>query len=209
MGTVTAMTGACCQETTWRRTTGHWPCWATCSSSRVRATVLAWVAPRLETPFSLTELSRAVGSPISSLQHECYKLERLGVLAARRDGGSRRYRVQRDHQLTRPLIGLTIAAVGIASLLRDALADAGTFETALIAGPDPVAGGDLVLVLIGDAGLEGLDQAQQRVALLLGIDPDRLELAYFQADDWHAGAHALVPRLAGRPTQPISAPGPR
>ena len=53
-------------------------------SSKVRASLLAWIVPRLDTRFSLTELSRELGMPISSLQHECYKLERLGVLKGRR-----------------------------------------------------------------------------------------------------------------------------
>jgi DNA-binding transcriptional ArsR family regulator len=175
-------------------------------SSRVRATVLAWAVPRLETPFSLTELSRAVDAPISSLQHECYKLERLGVLRARREGGSRRYRVQLEHRLARPLVGLVVATLGLETVLADALDGAGDIHTAFLTGAgegDPV--GELLLVLIGEAGLEGLDRAQRRVSLLLGRDADGIELAYFQADDWDAqdAGHPFRRRLAGRPIQPI------
>ena len=41
-----------------------------------------------------------------------YKLERLGLLKGHREGGSRRYLVQLDHAMARPLVGLTIAAAG-------------------------------------------------------------------------------------------------
>jgi DNA-binding transcriptional ArsR family regulator len=171
-------------------------------SSKVRATVLAWAVPRLDTPFSLTELSRAVDSPISSLQHECYKLERLGILQGRREGASRRYRVQLDHRLTRPLIGLVIAALGLERVLADAISEAGTFELALLAGQDPV-DGRFLLALIGEADLLGLDRAQQRVGLALGIDPEHIELAYFRAGDHPLPSHPLHRHLEERPIQPI------
>jgi len=176
-------------------------------SSRVRATLLAWVAPRLDTPFSLTELSRAVGSPISSLQHECYKLERLGLLKGHREGGSRRYLMQLDHAMARPLVGLTIAAAGIGPLLRESLDGAGRFGLALIAGPGPTPGeSDLLLALVGESDLEGLDRAQRRVSLLLGHEQDRIELAYFHPDDWRRHGperQRLAQRLAHRQVQSI------
>ncbi len=177
-------------------------------SSRVRATLLAWVVPRMETRFSLTELSRELGSPVSSLQHECYKLERLGVLKGRREGASRRYQVQLDHHLSRPLVSLVIATLGLDTVLADAIAGCGQVDVSVVAGPEPGSGSDrLVLAVIGDVDLEGLDQAQRRVSLVLGVDPDRLELAYFQHDDWDrdgGAAHPMVRRLARRPIQPIA-----
>lgn len=177
-------------------------------SSKVRASLLAWVAPRLDTGFSLTELSRDLGAPISSLQHECYKLERLGLLKGRRDGASRRYHVQLDHRLSRPLISLVIATLGLETVLLDAIAGCGQVDVSVIAGPDPQSGSDrLVLVIIGNVDLEGLDRAQRRVSMVLGIDADRLALAYFQHDDWERDSvtgHPLVQRLARRPIQPIT-----
>jgi len=178
-------------------------------SSKVRAAVLAWVVPRLDTRFSLTELSRELGMPISSLQHECYKLERLGVLQGRREGASRRYHLQPAHHLSRPLVSLVVATLGLQAVLHDAISGSGRIDRAAIAGPEPASGSDrLVLVLIGEVDLEGLDRAQRRVAMVLGVDPDRLELAYFQHDDWErdggGAGHPLVGRLAQRPIQPIA-----
>lgn len=179
-------------------------------SSRVRATVLAWLAPRLDARFSLTELSQAVGTPVSSLQHECYKLERLGVLTGRREGASRRYAIQLDHPLSRPLVNLVIATLGLEAVLQEAIAEGGRFDVAALAGPDGT-GGRPVLVLIGDASLSGLDQIGRRVSLLLGFDPEWLELAYFQRDDWRgygSDGHPLLQRLAHRPVQAIIGPWP-
>ncbi len=175
-------------------------------SSRVRATLLAWVTPRLETRFSLTELARETGVAISSLQHECYKLEALGVLEGRREGSSRRYSVVLGHPLSRPLLNLVIAALGLQPMLHDAVRDAGAIDLALIAGPNPnVPGEDLLLVLIGEADLEGMERALRRVALLLATDLDRFEIAYFQRAEWEqrASTHPLMARLEGRPIQRI------
>ena len=172
-------------------------------SSRNRAILLAWATPRLDTPFSLTELSRAVDIPVSSAQHECYKLERLGILQGKREGTSRRYRVMLDHPLTRPLIGLTIATLGLDEVLHDAVAETGEITAAVIAGPSPRSTSPrLTLVIVGHLSLEGLVKAQERVALLLGRTVDDLDLSYVQEGDWTA-THDLVTELEGRPLQPV------
>ena len=177
-------------------------------SSRNRAILLAWATPRLDTPFSLTELSRAVDIPVSSAQHECYKLERLGVLQGKREGTSRRYRVIPTHPLTRPLLGLTIAALGLETVLHDAVAETGEIEGAVIAGPAREAARPrLTLVIVGRLSLEGLVRAQERVALVLGRAVDDLDLAYVQDTDWTA-THGLVAELDGRPLQSVYGPWP-
>lgn len=172
-------------------------------SSRNRARVLAWVTPRLDTPFSLTELARALDLAVSSVQHECYKLERLGLLDSRREGNSRNYHVDRDHPLARPLIALVIATLGLESVLREAVAETGTITAAIIAGPAPRDDArHLTLVMIGHVSLEGLVQAQQRVAMILGRPADDVEIAYVQEADWSSG-HDLFDTLADRPLQPV------
>jgi DNA-binding transcriptional ArsR family regulator len=172
-------------------------------SSRNRAILLAWATPRLDTPFSLTELSRAVHLPVSSVQHECYKLERLGVLEARREGNSRRYRMMLDHPLTRPLIALVIATLGLQTVLHDAVVETGEVTAAVVAGPSPWSGSDrLTLAIVGHLPLEGLVQAQHRVALVLARMPDDLDLAYVQDADWTVD-HELITTLAGRPLQAV------
>jgi DNA-binding IclR family transcriptional regulator len=72
-------------------------------SSRVRAAVLALVLPRPHLGFSLTDLSRRLGLPVSSVQHECYKLTRLGLLRDERVGNARLYRPDPTWPLLEPL----------------------------------------------------------------------------------------------------------
>lgn len=172
-------------------------------SSRVRAAVLTFFVARSDDAFSLTELARALAVPVSSLQHECYKLERLGVLKGRREGGSRRYRLQRDAPLTEPLARLVVAARGTPGLLGAALTDLPGLERAFLVQGE---GTGTELVIIGDLPLDQLDAAQTRVAALLGRQPDELRLAFYQPDDWRrrqAEGNPQVRRLLAAPRQDV------
>ena len=167
-------------------------------SSRVRAAVLArFVADPAAA--SLTELARALGLSISSVQHECYKLERLGVLTGRREGGSRRYQLAEDSQLVEPLTRLVLAARDPVTLLTGALRAVPGIERALLvlatAGEDAQ---PTHLVVIGEVALDELERVADRAAALLRLPTDRLALAFYRPDDWRtrvAEGHPLVERL--------------
>ena len=155
-------------------------------SSRVRAAVLRHLLPRPHRGCSLTDLSHALGLPISSLQHECYKLERIGVLTSHRDGNARLYAPATACPILAPLTALVAATPGPDAALRAAVADVPGLETAFLSGalpPRPDAG-PIRLVLVGEIPLEDLDGALGRVAAALDLEPDRLEFAFFRPDDW-------------------------
>ncbi len=151
-------------------------------SSRVRAAVLSYLLPRPHLGFSLTDLSRRLSLPISSLQHECYKLERIGVLIARRAGNARLYRVDPRCPLLGPLTTLVTTAIGAEAALRGAIADVAGLELVFLTGPSLTAGGRLVVV--GDLPLETLETLTARAEVALGQDVNTLEVAFFQPDDW-------------------------
>lgn len=175
-------------------------------SSRVRALLLAFLVARHDQGFSLTELSRALESPISSLQHECYKLERLGLLQGRREGASRRYRLVRDAR-SEPVIHLVETMLGLPAgrpaRIREALGDLASLDGALLVG-DPAAQppATLQLILIGELGLEHVQVAQERVAAVLAMPLDRLDVAFFRHEEWQgyrARGHPRVERLRDQP----------
>ncbi|MFL5759003.1 MAG: hypothetical protein ACJ789_04650 [Thermomicrobiales bacterium] len=157
-------------------------------SSRVRAAVLCRILPRPHLGFSLTEFSRVLGLPISSLQHECYKLERLGVLAGRREGNAYRYRGNPACELLPPLTAVVVAAIGVDEALRAAFAEVPGVEAAFLAGelPRKPGHGPVLLVVIGDLPLEELDALEGRPTAVLNLPPGAIELAYYRPDDWRA-----------------------
>ena len=162
-------------------------------SSRLRAAVLGHMLTRPHLRFSLTELSRALGLPVSSLQHECYKLERVGVLMGRREGNSRRYRLDSSCVVLPELTALVVAAVGQEASLRATLEDVDGLQAAFLDKLLPYyEGGDgapsssepIALVLIGEVGLEEIEAVQERVAALLGLPPNRLEAVFYRPSEW-------------------------
>jgi hypothetical protein len=157
-------------------------------SSRVRAAVLTTLLPRPHLAFSLTELARRLGLPVSSVQHECYKLHRLGLLTAERAGNARRYRPDAAFALLTPLTALTLRAMPLDDALSAAVEGVPGIADAWIAG-DLDAGGDaLFLVVLGDPGVDALDGIFERVRACLAscAAQPRLELAYFRPIDWAA-----------------------
>jgi hypothetical protein len=159
-------------------------------SSKVRAAVLGHILPRPDQGFSLTELSRLLGLPVSSLQHECYKLERIGILYARRSGNARRYRVNPECLILVPLTELILTATGPAGALRRVLEDVPGLQAAFLTGSFAGTAVEneetkpLRLVLIGNIALDDLDPLLSRAEGSIGAQSGTIELAFFRPDDW-------------------------
>jgi hypothetical protein len=155
-------------------------------SSRVRAAVLSLLLPRPHLAFSLTEMSQRLGLPISSLQHECYKLVRIGLLRDERQGSSRRYRPTADFPLLAPLTALVALSSSVADAARGAVEAVPGVEKAWLAGDLAHDERPAYLVIVGWVGLEEIDALFDRVRLVLQAHSAErsLELAYFQPHDW-------------------------
>jgi DNA-binding transcriptional ArsR family regulator len=157
-------------------------------SSKVRAAVLALLLPRPHLGFSLTELSKRLGLPVSSLQHECYKLTRLGLLRDERVGNARLYRPDPAFPLLKPLTALTLSALPLPVALHGAAERVPGLRCAWVAGDLDAPRGSVFLVVVGELDLEAIDGLfeRARVALARSVAPPRLELAYYRPADWEA-----------------------
>jgi DNA-binding Lrp family transcriptional regulator len=152
----------------------------------VLAAVLALVLPRPHLRFSLTELSRRLGLPVSSLQHECYKLTRLGLLRDERVGNARRYHPDPAWPLLEPLTALTVRAMPLEEVLRGAVEGVPGIDAAWVSGDLGSSLASVYVVVVGSLGVEELDGVfdRCRVALNPIAGPARIELAYFRPADW-------------------------
>ena len=183
-------------------------------SSKVRAAVLGYLLPRPHLGFSLTDLSRQMDLPVSSLQHECYKLHRLGILTVSRAGAARRYQPDPAFPLLAPLTTLVARAIGAETALKAALEGVAAIELAFFAGPlsAPLTGtGAGCLVLVGELTLEEVDGALARVTAMTPASPHpgQVELAYFRPGDWasrRANRNPLVTDLLAAPALPLVGP---
>lgn len=157
-------------------------------SSRVRAAVLGLVLARPHLRFSLTELSRRLGLPVSSLQHECYKLARIGLLRDERVGNARLYGPDAAWPLLEPLTALTVRAMPLEEALHGAVEAVPGIDGAWVSGDLATPSAPVYVAVVGSLGVEELDGvfARCRVALDPIVGPDRIELAYFRPADWEA-----------------------
>ena len=157
-------------------------------SSRVRAAVLMLVLPRPHLRFSLTDLSRRLGLPVSSLQHECYKLARLGLLHDERVGNARLYRPDPGWRLLEPLTALTLRAIPLEDALRGAVEGVPGIEGAWVAGNPESSSTPVYVVIVGSLEIEAIDGVfdRCRVALAPVATMSRIELACFQPSEWVA-----------------------
>lgn len=155
-------------------------------SSRMREAVLGHMLLRPHLRFSLTDLSRVLDQPISSLQHECYKLERIGLLRGRREGNSRRYQVVGEFPLLDPLTVLVASALGQDTALRAALEGLPGLLAAFIASVLPLdrARLPLRLVLVGDVAGHELDALRERTRRALALETAQVETVLISARDW-------------------------
>jgi hypothetical protein len=167
-------------------------------SSKVRAAVLALLLPRPHIGFSLTELSRRLGLPVSSLQHECYKLTRLGLLRDERVGNARKYRPDPRFPLLESLTKLTLSAIPLPGALQGAAEQVPGLEEAWVAGCLDDSTAPLSLVLLGELELEAIDGVFERArkALTPTVGANRVELAYYRPGDWRARMDAGDPFVA-------------
>lgn len=149
-------------------------------SSRIRASVLAYLVAREEARFSLTELSRALDLSVSSIQHECYKLERLGILKGRREGASRRYWLDRDQPYVPVLMWLVITVIGQPQVLSYALHGIDGLEGALLTFDNQTPS----LTLIGNLGLDELAIVQERASKILDVPDTALNVAFYDPTTW-------------------------
>jgi DNA-binding Lrp family transcriptional regulator len=161
-------------------------------SSRIRASVLAYLVAREEARFSLTELSRALDLSVSSIQHECYKLERLGVLKGRREGASRRYWLDRDQPFVPVLMWLVVTIIGQPQVLGYALHGIDGLEGALLT----TDGNMPTLTLIGELGLDELATVQDRVSKILDVPESALNVAFYDLATWQSYIAQQHPSIA-------------
>jgi DNA-binding IclR family transcriptional regulator len=157
-------------------------------SSRVRAAVLALLLPRPHLSFSLTDLSRRLGLPVSSLQHECYKLTRLGVLRDERAGNARLYRPDSVWPLQAALTAFVVRALPLTDTLRGTVEQVAGIEAAWVSGDLAARESPVYLVVVGNLGVEEIDGvfARARIALAPAAASGSVELAFFRAEDWAA-----------------------
>jgi predicted nucleotidyltransferase len=87
-----------------------------------RRKILAFLFSRPTEDFHVRQLERELEIPVGSLQRELKALSAAGLIGRRQVGNQVRYRVDPGHPLFEELAGIFRKTLGIAGVMRDALA---------------------------------------------------------------------------------------
>lgn len=145
--------------------------------SRLQADLLALLLLHPDSEFTLADLSRRLGIPQSSLQHETKRLETAGILVARPIGRARLIRANADHPIVRPLTDLLMVTIGPRTVIADEFSQVEGIRNVMIygswaaryegePGPPP---NDVDVLVLGRPDrsevYEAADRCQQRLRL--------------------------------------------
>ena len=169
----------------------------------VRQEVLAATLMHPERWWYLSDLAAQLGRSPSSLQREVVRLADAGILETRQEANRTYYRPNADCPLLPELTGLVAKTVGVADLLRRALAPvAKEIEWALVYGSlargEEISESDVDLLVIGDVTLSTLARPLKLAEKKLGrpVNPSVFPRREFAAK-LRAGQHFARSLVAG------------
>jgi len=146
---------------------------------KTRRAVLALLFARPDESFYLRQIAGATGVGLGAVQRELQGLTEAGILRRTRRGRHVYYQANPDCPILDELSGLVRKTVGLADVLRDALAplaEKGEIELALVfgsrAGGSATADSDVDLLVVGDVGDVELHRAVQQAERALGRTVD-------------------------------------
>jgi predicted nucleotidyltransferase len=140
------------------------------------AEALTWLALHADGEYSLSDLSRSIGAPLSSLHREINRLVTSGVLAERSLGRNRMLRINQHHPAYEPLSRLLEITFGPISVIADSFADLGADRVIIFGswaarhagtpGPFP---NDIDVLVVGTVDRAALYEAADTAQLRLGL----------------------------------------
>lgn len=179
--------------------------------SRLQADILAALLLSPDREYSLTDLARRFGAPLSTVHGEAQRLTGSGLLTKRQAGRSTMVRANIDNRLTGPLAELLLLSWGAQQVVSEEFAGLAEAEQVVIFGSwaarfHEIPGtppNDLDVLIIGapdrDAVYDAADRAEQRLGL--AVNPVIRSPA-----SWHEHADPLLQQIQASPFVVVLAP---
>ena len=150
--------------------------------TRAQGEILALTLQDPYQEWTISDLARATGAPLTSVQSEVARLESGSLLASRKVGRTRLVRANTDNPVIEPLTRVVLLTFGPKSVVESAFADLGAERVVIF--------GSWAARLQGEAGAMPADID----VLVVGDDINR--------GDLYAAAERAEARL-GRPVSPV------
>jgi len=172
--------------------------------SRLRAGLFGRLFSRPESRLFISQLAALTGEDQANVSRELARLEKLGLLISSTEGRNKYYQANRKCPIFPELRGLVLKTVGLADVLRDALAQfenrirvAFVYGSIASGGDSPES--DIDLMIVGDLSLRDLAGPLRRATETLSreINPVIYPAAEFAAKV--RGRHHFVADVVGSP----------
>jgi predicted nucleotidyltransferase len=129
--------------------------------SRLRAKVLGWLLTHPDERYFVRQLTTLVAEDSTNVSRELARLEKTGILVSTTEGKQKYYQANQKSPLFNELHGIIVKTVGVADVLRSALAPlAGRIKVAFILGSmvsgDEKRRSDIDVMIIGRISFEGV-----------------------------------------------------
>lgn len=176
--------------------------------SRLQGELLAAVLLVPHRASSISDLAKRIGADVATVQREVDRLERAGILTARRVGRTRLVSANTDSPLHRPLAQLVLLAFGPARVLSEELGGVKEIEEAYIfgswvdryqgtEGPPPE---DLDVLIVGRPDRDQLYEATLRAEERL---QRRIDVTVRTKNAWRNAADGFLRQVRSSPLIPI------
>jgi hypothetical protein len=172
--------------------------------SKLQAEILAVLLLNPEQEYSLTDLARRFGAPLSTVHGEVKRLTDSGLLQRRNVGRSALVSPNSANRLVEPLRELLFLSWGPAQVVAEEFAEVGGAERVLIfgswaaryhqvTGPPPH---DLDILVVGRPTREAVYDAADRVQIRLGMPVNPVIRA---AEAWRSASDLLIRQIQSGP----------
>jgi DNA-binding transcriptional ArsR family regulator len=154
-------------------------------SSRVKAEIFRLLFGVDQRELHVREIQRQSGLSVGTVQQELRRLNRLGLIASRRDGNRMYFRANAEHPLATDIHNLVLKTTGLVEVLCNALAHDDirvAFVFGSVANSTEKAHSDVDLMVIGSIGLRQLTKLLSGVSGQVGreLNPHIMTIAEFK-----------------------------
>ncbi len=172
--------------------------------SRHQAEILAAVLLHPGREYTLTNLARAVGVPLTTAHRETQRLVEAGILTGRAVGRSRLLRANTDHRVFAPLAQLLMVSFGPQLVVAEEFADLDGARLVLIYGSWAAryhghpggAPADIDVLVVGSPARAAVYAAAERAEERLGLAVNPTVRAWAR---WEEGDDPLVSAIRSAP----------
>ena len=176
--------------------------------SQHQAAMLAWLLLHPDTEYTLTELARRLGVPLTTLQRETQRLVEAGILLDRTVGRARLVRANVAHPVAAPLTQMLQVTFGPQTVIGEEFDVVGAERVVIFGswaaryhGTPGLAPHDVDVLVVGVVDRADVYDAADRAQVRLGM---QVNPVIRTPEQWAEAADSLVVQLKASPTLDVT-----